>query len=584
MAEHVAECIGEAKHRFWLRNLWAVVALLCSVGAFALTYRRLFFGIDFSDEAQYASESYSYLIGGRPFINEPFIQQLVDLLFAPFLALFLKITGSTDGIMLFFRHGFFALAICVGFTVYSVARSYFDRLTSCLLAAIGLSFIPFGTPSISYNTVGCACFTMGLLVGLQFGVSSSNLRGKTICQAIVAGLLLGLTSFAYPTLLLPICAAAPAIAFSKTGLESSVSRKQLWIAAITAAIFLLAAGLWVLSFGIENIRTSLSYSASFGELGGLDKITSVWTQLFGTHPGGIILAACLSFSGILAYWRRSAFETLSPVFIGTFMLAYGMEGIQKESISHYFIFFFSLIGLAYAHLSSSDKDCRLIFFRVWIPGFLAGLVTAWTSGNGAINSALGCFPAFIATLLMMCRQSKSQIRNQAVLILFAATMQFMQWNSFYNDDFVQNLTYRVPSGPYLGMYTSPEKGAFLEEFETDLKVQREGRSTVAIYNNFPAGYLFTTLRPMCFVLNQPTASYHRDREPFVRFFSHPDHRPDLVVEFNGIPIRATTAYIFNLPDQNPLGDEMHNFFGQRNDYKMVVNRPYYRMFAYQPLP
>jgi hypothetical protein len=74
----------------------------------------MYFSYAFSDEAYYLAIPYSFTLGVRPFFDEPSIYQLAAFFTQPLIELYVAITGSSAGLVLFGRHLYFASSIlCV---------------------------------------------------------------------------------------------------------------------------------------------------------------------------------------------------------------------------------------------------------------------------------------------------------------------------------------------------------------------------------------------------------------------------------------------------------------------------------------
>lgn len=128
----------------------AVMFLLLAV-YFFLTVSR---GIESVDEAFYFTIPHRFLQGDRPFLDEWHLSQLSGFLqYIPF-KLYYMITGSTEGIILYFRYLFIATQFGLYWYVYKKFRNY--GLWAVLTASVFLVFEPFGYYTLSYYTMGIA--------------------------------------------------------------------------------------------------------------------------------------------------------------------------------------------------------------------------------------------------------------------------------------------------------------------------------------------------------------------------------------------------------------------------------------------
>ena len=107
-----------------------------------LTYVRLYFGVDFTDESFYAAVPYRFVLGARPLIDETnIVQQTPGVLLYPFVLLWNSVVG-TDGIILYARHLHlvFAPPYSSRCSFRCDASSEIDRSVWCLPAPRSHSF------------------------------------------------------------------------------------------------------------------------------------------------------------------------------------------------------------------------------------------------------------------------------------------------------------------------------------------------------------------------------------------------------------------------------------------------------------
>src|SRR5580700_10165291 len=98
----------------------ALAALALAV--VAVSYWRLSYGVDFTDEAWYVAVPYRFVLGGRPYVDELSVPQTTAaVLLYPFLWAYHALAGRT-GIVLFVRHLHFLVALGVGTAVAASMR------------------------------------------------------------------------------------------------------------------------------------------------------------------------------------------------------------------------------------------------------------------------------------------------------------------------------------------------------------------------------------------------------------------------------------------------------------------------------
>jgi hypothetical protein len=140
-----------------------------------------------------------------------------------------------------------------------------------------------------------------------------------------------------------------------------------------------------------------------------------------------------------------------------------------------------------------------LFVFVFLPIIAAGFTTALTSANGYSNICVGISPAAIISILFIHEKLKANFASEKyfLALVFAASTIFLNisFRTIYNEKTVTQLTEQIKTGPYLGLFTTPEKAAFINLLSAELnRPEVRAKKTILCYYNFPAGYLFTPLR------------------------------------------------------------------------------------------
>jgi hypothetical protein len=128
------------------------------------SYLRIYFGIGHTDEIQYVTSAALESLGGKPFVNEGFIQQIASLMTSPVINAYIKLRGSTDGLVLFNRHLYFAIFLSAAILFrHTLDQVFPNRTWESVLGALGFLVYTHNTmPSLSYNTVAIACISFAL--------------------------------------------------------------------------------------------------------------------------------------------------------------------------------------------------------------------------------------------------------------------------------------------------------------------------------------------------------------------------------------------------------------------------------------
>jgi hypothetical protein len=466
----------------------AAVAFVLVVSA--LAYARIFFGVDFTDEAWYVANSHRYVLGDRPYVDERNVtQQTASILLYPFTLAWDALFGR-EGIVLYFRHLYFLFsATLVAASWLYLRRALGPRPYLLLVAALPVAFLPFAIPSVSYNTLASGAFLAGAL-----GVFAVSVRPSPALAAGAAGLH-AIAVFAYPPFLLPV-----ALQLALVGPGWRRHRAVLAAAAaplLLAGLGLLTVFLWA---GVETVRTAIAESSEFlGHAGGWAKFQDVVLADEDRFP-----ARFLAVGFLLAAWAlRSRVPVVAAALLALLVvtalpeLGTGLT-VPVELVRNYG---FLAIGL-YPFVRGRPL-ARPLLLRVWVPAMAAGLTVSYSSANGVLNFGLGSVPAAVVTLVFaawaledVARRAGAGVGAPAVAAaLVVGLLSALQWGEAYRDGPIAQMGERVEQGPYRGLLTTPAKRDYLDEVVAVVDPLVGPGSTVLFYDEFPAGYLLTEARP-----------------------------------------------------------------------------------------
>ena len=481
----------------------AVIALGIVLAVLFLTWRRLFFGVDFTDEAFYIALPYRFALGDIPIKDEQNLAQLAGVLLMPFMRLFLYYQGNTDGIVLFSRHLHFAFTVLVGLSVFIAIKRTFRWPVALMVSVICVAFVPFNIHGLSYNTMGCGFLTMGCFLGMVDQDRGSASRwayffsGVSHCLAILV----------YPPLLVAVCVYAVVILFN--GSYQRVQRVSYVCGGILAAMIPLTL---VLQAGIESLSPLVEYVKSAGvQGGGWKKLADVGVDFWRQSPHVGTIVTGMAILGIWHRFKPRWMRFILP-FLPLMLFLYTLSA-QRGALTyveaHYLVIAVSLFGPFVYLFVAQDKFGKNLFRLIWWPSFIGGIVTAWSSSNGTVNGAIGMFPAALASILLVIRALQLmpsitrslRVTRQGMMVLtpILILLPLLVGGSLYvyGEDvpFTSVLTERITDGPYRGIKTKVDKSIFINKFSHELVPLVRPNDTVLFFSDFPAGYLFANARP-----------------------------------------------------------------------------------------
>lgn len=529
---------------------------------FFLTLVRLFFGADFTDESQYVSQAYSYLLDGQMFKSDLFLQGTPGVLLSPILKIYTQVLGL-EGIVLFFRFLFLLAAASAAAVSYSFLKLHYPSSWALLSASFFLAFIPFSIPSWSYNTVAGLALPTSLYL-LLMGNSSTGL---------LAGIIGGIACFAYPplaityTLTLWLIYKKP----EQLGKKISKAKKQLFLLGLTLiGIFSV---LIIIQTPSEELTNVIKFSRSFGALGGVSKLKSIF-NLFksGLIRGGfhVFLVAFFLIKMIREpqYLARHDYWFL---FAGLLLLI--NSDITEHLGMSWLIYapLFILTFLCFGRLERKLPDKRPSWFSFFL---LLNLISAgifgYSSSNILINASIGMLMLlqFLtleagAALLSSGRASRRQIAIFLGAISFGLCAS--NYHYVYRDDSIPRLTRQLTSGPYKYIFTTPKRAIFFNRLEEDLTSLRKTHSSLfSAY--LSAAYHITDFVPVTKML------YVHDI-----FFNPP--QIDLILDRTLKDQEWPELVVVKTIERSDFKYQFEDFFIGSGKYTKIIERSDYRIWS-----
>lgn len=447
---------------------WLLFTAVFLVGA---TVFRLFLGVDFTDEAHYLAMALKFLRGQNPFVDELVFHQTSALLIAPFLKSYYQHFG-TEGIVLYARVLFFLLNLILAVTVYFSFQKYFSRRSALIASGVALAYIPLHIPALSYNSLASVFFTLGIL-------------GLLTHLPMASGFCFGICFIVYPQITL---AGIVAILLWKWWNHSRGIALLLKLG--FGFLPLMGLGrLWLRKGGkaLEDVIVYGLTAFPFG--GGLKKLSLVIWHTLVANPSLRFLLVCLM--GTIAILVGQRFKGTTKIFWGILPLLVYWSFHDYLFSSNWFFLYFSLLAPVYFWLLPSSEKWTELFWVAWFPSVIAGTLTAYASSSSAANAIIGLMPAMLVTTLFWSTYVGPRFLIPALPALLLVYGQF-HGISVYRDGATSELTERVSHGPYAGLYTTPQKIAFLNSIEKGIQKWQPSQGRVLFYE-FPAGYLMTHL-------------------------------------------------------------------------------------------
>lgn len=521
----------DSKIPFILLTLFALAALLA----------RSLFSIDTTDEVFNIGQAYRTVIGQKFMVENWDYFQVGDSLNYPFIYLFYKLTGSTEGIVLYSRICFILISLVFGFITYKLLKPIFGRNPSFAAAIIYYTMVTKTLFNYWYDTWSLLFMLLSFLLLL-----CAKRNGDSMRYFVLSGVCQAVSVYCYPTAVVVfIVEFILLFVFSDRSKKKISLKKPEMLFAIGAALVFLAFVIFSLtrdwsSFFIfdkdialsglsDRIMTQKSSiptanaevtsnppvntGSSNGFIGKVIKFMLNTVSQFRT-----LIAATIVFALICIAIKKFKLSKIHIVIytvvtsvvlwcISLYNIAY-ISGATKQ-VQLYILLYWSMCSFFF-HLIFYRKDKRFndCFIYLFIPAVVAGMVWAVSGKNGSVNFALGARPAavmFILELFDTIEQIKFKQKNQlaipiiCIFLVFNTVILFN--NSFHSSKPSDILQYeagysRTESGIFKGIYDKSDKSASLTAFEETLNsVKEDNDKTILCGRKIIFGYLMTDLKP-----------------------------------------------------------------------------------------
>ena len=482
------------RRRFAPPPLLATIAVAVALVALGFTWRRLFLGVDLSDEGFYVAVPYRLALGARPFVDEMNILQTAEFFVFPFVKLYVWLTGGDNGIVLFTRHLYLAWVTLVSL-VACLGLKKLVRWEHALVASlVCATFVFVSTTNLSYNTLGAGLLAIGMALGMHAVVGRGGVRWLA-----AAGVAQALAILAYPTLVAALPVTAVCLAFCMTGRR----RQALGAWTIGAGITLVAEALLLMSFGAANVvRCARWQLAGWHEVNGVSGPTKLWTLVSGV--AGHVELYPLVIVAVLVVWlayRHWPVARLALVFTPLALLPFGEQLVSGADG------FGVVYGLAapilYLFVPVERRAvARRLLVWGYLPALAAALASGYSSANGWVQMDVGLLPAmllsgvFLALALTPRNGESAVLRRLLPGLALACLAGILGVTVVYQFQFLpravpySQMTVTLHGGPYAGIRTTPARAAYLEQLRVDLSRTAAPSDRLLFFYQVPAFYLF----------------------------------------------------------------------------------------------
>ncbi len=499
------------------KNKYLPILIINAVLVLAVIFRA-FLCISVMDEVFNIGQALRSLQGNTFLVENWDYFQTGDSFLIPFIFVFCKITGSTEGIVLFSRIVFIVLQLLMGIFLYKILSRFFDRMSSLFAVVIYSTAVSFLLFYMWYDNWELFFRLIGLF--LVFGAVTSieqKTAGKAYIMVFIAGIAHACMVFAYPTMIVLYVYVLALIFFYRRKQSAKAHNLMALFYILGSALVFAVFMLYVLKIGVRNlfIFNSTMAEAGLSSTGreGFFSLSSMVEKTKALIVENIVfyMFSLVFFAVsilILYVFRKNKHKILmfcSVMLLGCIVLLL-MTVFRVDSLNT-LMTYLSLYTIPLYFLVRKESDRRrhfkdLIVF-LWISSFIAGVVYSMTALDGAIKFSAGTRTGAIVTVLLLfeaIRMSEMKSDRKTVFGILASAMVVMNVFALYSFSFdgIKPLecTARIRTGIYKGIIDLPDNAKRYETVEKDLaEVIKDGDKTIACGPFAMEFYLMTDLKP-----------------------------------------------------------------------------------------
>lgn len=444
--------------------------------------------------------------------------QTGDSFLIPFIFVFRKITGSTDGIVLFSRIVFLVLQILISTFMYKILSRFFDRMSSLFAVVIYSTAVSFLLFYMWYDNWELFFRLIGLFL-VFYAIASFDEKSakKAYLTVFLAGIAHACMVFAYPTMIVLYVYVLALLFFYRRKQSAKAHNLMALFYILGAALVFAVFMLYVLKIGIGNlfIFNSTMSEAGLSSTGreGFFELASIINKTKALIVENIVhyMFALVLFAVdilILYVFRKNKHRILmfcSIMLLGCIVLLL-MTVFRTDSLNTlmtYLAIYTIPLYLLVRKESDKGRHFRDLIVILWISSYIAGFVYSMTALNGAIKFSAGARTGAIVTVLLLFEaigKTEMKFDRKTAFGILASVMVVMNVFALYSFSFDGLKPYdcsaMIKSGIFKGIIDTPESARRYEVVGKDLEeVITDSDKTITCGPIAMEFYLMTDLKP-----------------------------------------------------------------------------------------
>ena len=494
-----------------------ILILIFNAVLVVLAIFRAILCITVTDEVFNLGQSFRTIQGNVFLVENWDYFQTGDSFLTPFLYVFYKITGSTEGIVLFSRIVFIVLQVLLSVFLYKILSRFFERISALFAVMIYSTAVSFLLFYMWYDNWEIFFRLIGLFLVFYAVADEKTDAKKTYISVFIAGIVHACMVFAYPTMAaVYIYILVLLFAYKrKQSTRANTFRALAYIlgAALVFAIFVV----YVLMNGVSNLfifnnvmseagLSSTGREGFFSLASMIEKTKALIVENVIFYMFGMVFFAVGIL--ILYVFRKNKHRILmfcSVMFVGCIVLLL-MTVFRVDSLNTlmtYLSLYTIPLYLLVRKESDKTRHFKDLIMFLWISSYIAGVVYSMTALDGAIKFSAGARTGAIVTVLLLFEvMKKIEVKTGSKTLsgILATVLVVMNVFAVYSFSFDGQKPLEckamIKSGIYKGIIDAPDNAKRYEVVEKDLaEVITGGDKTIACGPFAMEFYLMSDLIP-----------------------------------------------------------------------------------------
>lgn len=480
------------------KKLYYIQLFLFSIIGLIFIFHRSRMGVDLTDEAWYSSEPYWVAKGSIPYVNNWTQASGFTLPLYLFFHLFLSISGSNTGIILFSRTLFCFWKVVISFVSFLLFYKAGNRIPALLIIPV-IVFAPGNLFDINYNTIGWSYMLLALSV-LYNAMDKRYTKRQQFCLGCLTGMIIGRSVIGTLASVLMCIVILLALIINKEWLVV----KGIILGGILAAFIVIIycsirGGFAYFIMGIQYFVRDQAYfdSATSHKVSFVDSTAYLFQYM---KPAMVALLIVLILRFLLRK-RLDIFNKLTVTYFG-YVLLMAVFHLSKYNGSTYELematkygWFIPLLSLL---LDSNSETKKKFEYSAYITlSYVAVYIFQGYTSNYGFNSRSywNLIPLILSVyVLFTCISEEFGTIRFAYVKLFAESAICLcialfvvrgAYRYVYRDMPCQHLDTMVEEGIWKGCYTTSERASTVVQIEKEMKKRTTSDDQVLCYGEWP---------------------------------------------------------------------------------------------------